>query len=39
MMGRIQEVYRLPLVKISEGARARVASVLANLNLMSAPKG
>jgi 4-hydroxy-tetrahydrodipicolinate synthase len=39
MMGRIQEVYRLPLVKISEGGRARVASVLANLNLMSAPKG
>jgi 4-hydroxy-tetrahydrodipicolinate synthase len=39
MMGRIQEIYRLPLVKISDGARARVASVLANLNLISAGKG
>ena len=28
MMGKIQEVYRLPLVKISEGARTKVASVL-----------
>ncbi len=34
MMGRIQEVYRLPLVKISDGARAKVASVLAGLGLI-----
>ena len=33
MMGKIQEVYRLPLVKISEGARAKLASVLWSLNL------
>jgi 4-hydroxy-tetrahydrodipicolinate synthase len=38
MMGKIQEVYRLPLVKISEGARARVASVLSGLSLISAEK-
>src|SRR5512136_632190 len=31
MMGKIQEVYRLPLVKISDGPRARVASVLSGL--------
>ena len=36
MMGKIQEVYRLPLVRISEGARAKVATALANLNLISA---
>jgi len=34
MMGKIQEVYRLPLVRISEGARARVSSVLSNLGLV-----
>ena len=33
MMGKIQEVYRLPLVKISEGARSKVASVLSGLGL------
>jgi 4-hydroxy-tetrahydrodipicolinate synthase len=36
MMGRIQEVYRLPLVRISEGARAKVASVLSGLGLIPA---
>jgi len=36
MMGRIQEVYRLPLVKISEGARAKVASVLSGMGLIPA---
>lgn len=36
MMGKIQEVYRLPLIRISEGARAKVASVLADLGLISA---
>ncbi len=39
MMGKIQEVYRLPLVKISDGARARVASVLAGLGLIAGTKG
>ncbi len=34
MMGKIQEVYRLPLVKISEGARARLAAVLSQLELV-----
>jgi 4-hydroxy-tetrahydrodipicolinate synthase len=34
MMGKIEEVYRLPLVKISEGARAKVASVLSGLGLI-----
>jgi 4-hydroxy-tetrahydrodipicolinate synthase len=34
LMGRIQEVYRLPLVRISEGARAKVSSVLSNLGLV-----
>lgn len=33
MMGRIHEVYRLPLVKISDGARVKVASVLSGLGL------
>jgi 4-hydroxy-tetrahydrodipicolinate synthase len=36
MMGKIQEVYRLPLVQISEGARHKVASVLAGLGLIKA---
>ncbi len=31
MMGRIPEVYRLPLVQISEGARKRLAAVLEEL--------
>jgi 4-hydroxy-tetrahydrodipicolinate synthase len=39
MMGKIQEVYRLPLVKISEGARAKVAAVLSGLGLISGTKG
>jgi 4-hydroxy-tetrahydrodipicolinate synthase len=38
MMGKIQEVYRLPLVKISDGARARVTAVLSDLGLMPGPK-
>jgi 4-hydroxy-tetrahydrodipicolinate synthase len=36
IMGKIQEVYRLPLVKISEGARVKVAAVLSSLGLVSA---
>jgi 4-hydroxy-tetrahydrodipicolinate synthase len=39
MMGKIQEVYRLPLVKISEGARSKVAAVLSDLGLMPGAKG
>ncbi len=39
MMGKIHEVYRSPLVRISEGARARVASVLSGLNLIPGDKG
>jgi 4-hydroxy-tetrahydrodipicolinate synthase len=38
MMGKIQEVYRLPMVKISEGSRTKVAAVLSNLGLLSAAK-
>lgn len=34
MMGKIQEVYRLPLVKISDGARARVKAVISDLGLL-----
>ncbi len=34
MMGKIREEYRLPLVRISEGARARVSAVLADLGLI-----
>ena len=34
MMGKIEEVYRLPLVKISDAARNKVASVLKNLGLI-----
>jgi 4-hydroxy-tetrahydrodipicolinate synthase len=34
MMGKIHEVYRLPLVKISEGSRTKVAAVLSNLGLI-----
>jgi len=34
MMGRIKEVYRLPLVKISDGARAKLSAVLASLDLV-----
>jgi 4-hydroxy-tetrahydrodipicolinate synthase len=39
MMGKIQEVYRLPLVKISDGARAKVAAVLSDLGLVKGTKG
>jgi 4-hydroxy-tetrahydrodipicolinate synthase len=39
MMGKIHEVYRMPLVNISEGARAKVASVLSSLNLIRGDKG
>jgi 4-hydroxy-tetrahydrodipicolinate synthase len=38
MMGKIQEVYRLPLVRISEGSRTKVAAVLSNLGLMPGAK-
>jgi 4-hydroxy-tetrahydrodipicolinate synthase len=38
MMGKIQEAYRLPLVKISEGSRAKVAAVLSDLGLLPAAK-
>ena len=38
MMGRIQEVYRLPLVKISDGARTKVASVISALGLLPSDK-
>jgi 4-hydroxy-tetrahydrodipicolinate synthase len=31
MMGKIQEVYRLPMVKISEGPRAKLSAVLSSL--------
>jgi len=34
MMGKIPEVYRLPLVKISDGARAKLSAVLSELNLI-----
>ena len=34
MMGKIQEVYRLPLVRISEGGRTRVSAVLSDLGLL-----
>jgi len=34
MMGKIKEVYRLPLVRISDGARARVSAVLSDLGLL-----
>jgi 4-hydroxy-tetrahydrodipicolinate synthase len=34
MMGKIQEVYRLPLVRISEGARTRISAVLSDLGLL-----
>ncbi len=39
MMGKIQEIYRLPLVRISEGARGKVASILASLGLIPGNKG
>jgi 4-hydroxy-tetrahydrodipicolinate synthase len=39
MMGKIQEVYRLPLVKISDGARAKVSAVLSDLGLVKGVKG
>jgi 4-hydroxy-tetrahydrodipicolinate synthase len=39
MMGKIQEEYRLPLVKISEGSLVKVATVLSNLGLISGAKG
>jgi 4-hydroxy-tetrahydrodipicolinate synthase len=34
MMGKIQEVYRLPLVPISEGSRGKLAAVLSGLGLV-----
>ncbi len=34
MMGKIQEVYRLPLVKISDGGRAKLSAVLSDLGLI-----
>ncbi|MEJ2244704.1 MAG: 4-hydroxy-tetrahydrodipicolinate synthase [Acidobacteriota bacterium] len=39
MMGRIEEVYRLPLVSISEGGRSKVVSVLSELGLLPGDKG
>ncbi len=39
MMGRIEEVYRLPLVPISQGARAKLASVLSDLGLIEGNTG
>jgi 4-hydroxy-tetrahydrodipicolinate synthase len=39
MMGRIEEVYRLPLVSISEGGRSKLASVLSDLGLLPGDKG
>jgi 4-hydroxy-tetrahydrodipicolinate synthase len=35
MMGKIQEVYRLPLITISEGARVKVSAILAELGLLA----
>ena len=34
LMGRIKETYRLPLVKISDPARAKLAAVLGALDLL-----
>jgi 4-hydroxy-tetrahydrodipicolinate synthase len=34
MMGKVEEVYRLPLSPISESGRKKVASVLSNLGLI-----
>ena len=34
LMGKISESYRLPMVKISEGGRAKVAKVLSDLKLI-----
>ncbi len=34
MMGKIHEVYRLPLTRISEGGRTKLASVLSGLGLI-----
>jgi 4-hydroxy-tetrahydrodipicolinate synthase len=34
MMGKVEEVYRLPLVPISQAGRSKVASVLAQLGLI-----
>jgi 4-hydroxy-tetrahydrodipicolinate synthase len=39
MMGKIQEVYRLPLVEISEAGRKKIAAVLSNLNLIQGSEG
>jgi 4-hydroxy-tetrahydrodipicolinate synthase len=38
MMGKIEEVYRLPLTRISEGARTKVAAILSTLGLISEDK-
>ena len=34
MMGILPEIYRLPLVKISEGARTKLHAVLSELSLV-----
>ena len=39
MMGRVEEVYRLPLAPISQGARVKLASVLSDLGLINVEKG
>jgi 4-hydroxy-tetrahydrodipicolinate synthase len=38
MMGKIEEVYRLPLTRISEGARTKVSTILSTLGLISGAK-
>lgn len=39
MMGRVEEVYRLPLAPISQGARGKLTSVLSDLGLINGEKG
>jgi 4-hydroxy-tetrahydrodipicolinate synthase len=34
MMGKLSEVYRLPLVKLSDGARAKLSAILSQLGLV-----
>ena len=39
MMGKVEEVYRLPLTPISKGAREKLTSVLSGLGLISGDTG
>ncbi len=39
MMGRVEEVYRLPLTPISKEARRKLMSVLSDLGLLNSDKG